>query len=248
MNQILPYFSGKSLENAKVAVELLKASEAQGSWVPKASQKVRAALGKANVAKKTLLKLMPAHTYKSPKDETALYYALTYGSLGNLLLVDFTTSNLPVPVLQYVRDFQPVAALLKKLDDTRPKPVFTALGVSPTVTATLTRLNLKPETVRICPIEWYEVEVQVNGKPQRQWRAKLLWPVGAVHGASKFHATANNQQCQACGHAIRNAYNWVPLLLDGADGKTYSLWVGKDCSKKLFGIEVKGELELEGRI
>ncbi len=253
MTTILNYFSGKSLENAKAALVLLKQSEELGCWIPGASRKVTAALGKANLAAKLDKQWLASHSYKVSKRSSTAYFAVKYGSFCHTDGFDFSFEGegedfIPESILAFCRACQPVATLVKLLDNTRPKPVITSMGVSPTVTATITRLNLKPESVRVCPVEWYEAKVLVNGKEQTQWKARLLWPAGTVHGASKFHATKDNQQCQACGHAIKNPFNWVPLLVDGVDGKTYSLWVGKDCSKKLFGIEIKGELEIEGRV
>lgn len=58
--------------------------------------------------------------------------------------------------------------------------------------------------------------------------------------------SASRHQCQACGHAIKNVFNWVPLVVDSAAGVPHAMWVGKDCAQTLFGVTVKGELRLTG--
>lgn len=134
-----------------------------------------------------------------------------------------------------------IETITSKWDSIRPKPTFTKLGASPTVTATLN--DLKAIDVDVCPIEFKLVEDK-NGA---RYVGFLIWPEGILHHTSKYSYTDSNQQCQACGHAIKNATNWLPLILSSSDGKKRSLWVGRDCAKTLFGINMGGELEIEGR-
>lgn len=136
-------------------------------------------------------------------------------------------------------------AIFTKWDATRPAPTFTTEGASPTVTATLK--DLDAVRVAVCEMEFKEVEyLDKNGQKAFMTIAKLLWPVGIKHGTSRYSETCNNSQCQACGHAIKNAFNWIPLVLTCSNGDTKSLWVGRDCAKTLFGIDMVGELEIEG--
>jgi hypothetical protein len=67
------------------------------------------------------------------------------------------------------------------------------------------------------------------------------WPDGTLHNKSHFNYSANNQQCQACGHAIQNPFNWVPILAFNTTKVPHSLWVGRDCASKLFGCKVEGD-------
>jgi hypothetical protein len=150
---------------------------------------------------------------------------------------------------EFAEDFEDLAKHIITLDNARPIPVFTSLGVSPTVTKTLqdASLDLVPKTVRVCPSEivWKTLVKVVRGE-EVKFQApmlRLLWPKGTRFGRSRFNG---GEQCQACGHGIRNPFNWVPLLIDDANGIPHSMWVGRDCSHKLFGIKVKGEVEVEG--
>lgn len=145
----------------------------------------------------------------------------------------------------YKEAFKRLENLFLEWDATRPAPTFTKLGTSPTITATIKSLDAV--SVDVCPIEQKQVEfTDEKGKKAYKTIVILHWPAGTVHGTSRYSSTNNNLQCQACGHAIKNAFNWVPLVLTAADGTPKSLWVGRDCSKSLFGIELDGELEIEG--
>lgn len=142
----------------------------------------------------------------------------------------------------FAADFTPVYALLDKLDATRPKPVFTALGLSPTVTATLTeQLKLDVKTLRFPEMEekWIERKDE-KGNAVRVSIIVIKWPKNTQHNASRF---AKGNQCHACGHAIRNGFNWVAFLIDDAKGIPHSFWVGRDCAKNIFNVDVKGDVE-----
>lgn len=247
---ILGWYTGKSLANATSALQLLKDSEAKGSWIPGASRKVLAALGKANLAKR-FAKDELDHGYQAPKAISVLYYAMYFGDLHGLLKLNYQEAlrELPERAAEFYEDFQPIAQLMAQLDATRPAPSFKAGTPSPTVQATLKAMGLsgKLETIRVCPIEWKTIEY-LDEKGQRAFKqiGKLLWPKGTVHGKSRYdYSAAENNQCQACGHAIRNAFNWIPLLIDNAEGVPHSMWVGRDCGNTLFGVKMSGELELE---
>jgi hypothetical protein len=75
---------------------------------------------------------------------------------------------------------------------------------------------------------------------------RVVWPEGTEHACSRFAASGSQNQCHACGHAIRNAFNWVPLVVENAEGVPHALWVGRDCAENLFGIKATGELEYAG--
>jgi hypothetical protein len=251
---ILRWYTGKNQEKASIALDQIEASIAQGYWVKGVSRSCVATLKKANVAIKV------AKTLPSRRGLFDLDMALRYGD-KYVLRVDIdamrkvaTTEAEKSAVeagAQYVAALRPVYSAMARLDATRPQPVITSLGVSPTVTETLQGLKLNPTTVRMCPIEWFEVARTVINKQGKEVEqivrmARLLWPEGTQHNTSPYYHNAQHRQCQACGHAIKNDYNWAPLVVDGIDGVPRSLWVGRDCAQKLFGIKVSGELEIEG--
>lgn len=150
--------------------------------------------------------------------------------------------------IQFVRVFQPLWDAMSLLDATRPPPVFTSLGVSPTLTKTLDDLGIAADVdaITYCPLEYYWVDVPAStpgGRVTRECRVRLLWPEGTRFGASR-HARdhGRHRKCHACGHAIKNVFNWVPLILKAKDGGgPYGIWVGRDCAKSLFGVDMHGE-------
>ncbi len=271
--RLLGWFKGKSLEKATLGLDLLEASVSNGSWIPKASVKVRAAFGGGSLAAKKLGEQVKLHVsgcvpivrpkWGTPEYEISrqlesaldsLVYALRncsifYADRKDLSIFDSLglSGNAKAAVdaaREWTTDWAPVIDAIRKLDATRPKPVFTSIGASPTVTKTLESLGIVStiETLRLCPIKWVEAEVKdKNGKSSFHWVAYLDFPVGTKHNSSR-HAHGN--ACHACGHAIRNPYNWVPLLVNDASGQIHSLFVGRDCAETLFGVKVTGEVDL----
>lgn len=145
----------------------------------------------------------------------------------------------------WAQDFAPVAEVVARLDAARPAPTFAFGEISPTVLANVGQaMGLAFETVRMPEFRRHRVErVNKKGEIEIVFWFEILWPAGTRHGASRY---AMPHQCQACGHAIRRADNWVPLVLDSVevwgDGSRRhppaSLWVGRDCARHLFGCVV----------
>jgi len=142
----------------------------------------------------------------------------------------------------WCEDFAPVAELVETLNATKPMPTVRLLK-----TLSMTVLNnvgaamgVKLDTLRIPDMEWKKVEaISPKGEKFWTWEVEIKWPEGTVHNSSRWATGCN---CHACGHMIKNAFNWVPLLAE-SDGGLKSLWVGKDCAKSLFGCDVKGEVD-----
>jgi hypothetical protein len=149
---------------------------------------------------------------------------------------------------QWAIDFTPLAHLVTQLDATRPKPNYEFGEISAAVRANVQdAMGLLFETVRVPEIRWSKVQIEVKGQLVWTWVGQVLWPEGTRHGASKFSVSAAGaDQCQACGHAIRDNGNWCPLVLDGPGGPA-SLWVGRDCARHLFGCRVGGEGSFRSR-
>lgn len=248
---VLAFFSGKARQNAAAALEALTASLRQGFWGKGVSRSVEAALGKSNVVQKQVRGL-GGHIGYALDDARYGHYlhsylALRYGQFRKVLHIDATglESDVVVDLYRpYAAAFRPVAEAFEALDAIRPQPVLTTLGASPTVTKTLNGLDATK--VEVCPMEFYRLQ-RLNPKTEKmEWYAvaRLLWPAGIRHNTSRF---CGEGQCQACGHAIRRQGNWVPLILTASDNTPKSLWVGKDCAETLFGVQLTGDLEIEGR-
>lgn len=145
---------------------------------------------------------------------------------------------------QWAVDFAPVAELVARLDATRPRPSYAFGEISQVVLQNVQGvMGVRFETVRFPEVKWELVQYNhpKTGRIAWTWVGVILWPPGTRHGTSRFGVSASGaQQCQACGHAIRDGGNWCPLVLDGPGGPA-SLWVGRDCARHLFGCRVTGD-------
>jgi hypothetical protein len=145
---------------------------------------------------------------------------------------------------RWAQAFAPVAELLARLDATRPKPVYVMKTLSPTVAENITaHIGIDVSTIRIPDMHGEYIEIEFKGEKCRVYQIVVDWPEDTLHHRSRFmYSAKSNSLCEACGHAIKDPYNWCPLLAYGTDGKTpYSLWVGRDCASKLFGCKVEGD-------
>lgn len=246
------WYSGKGLETLRSYVlPTLREAEKLGYWPKGASRKVKAALNKQRVAEKLGRENRGTWTEIHAAD-----IALTYGQFAEApdLLVAILGLSAEKRIKyakaeQWARDFASVAQLVALLDRSRPRPTFLLGTLSPTVYANLGKaLAIDFTTIDVPEIVWEWVEyVDPNGRKVRYQVGRIIWPEGTQHNKSRYYVSnANNRQCQACGHAIHSPWNWVPLVAEGPSSPL-SLWVGRDCASKLFGVKVDGDAQYEGR-
>jgi hypothetical protein len=269
---VLSWFTGKALVNMTEALDALDRSIAQGFWEKGWSRKVRAAATKATKAisygrKARRLKLFPELNYKLEHYEeiSAAKYLVEWMIHGHVRASDVAkvksedhlslAQRLAVDTARkFSEELEPVYAAMERLDATRPKAVFTSIGLSPTVTRTLAGLGIETNGAKFtieCPeMKTEEIEtVDAKGKKSYRTVITIVWPEGCRHHSSRFPMMAgtNYLQCESCGHAIRNAFNWVPLLVQVEGQPARSMWVGRDCAEKLFGFKIEGEIEIANR-
>lgn len=146
---------------------------------------------------------------------------------------------------QWATDFAPIAELVARLDATRPKPSYVFEEISRTVLDNVGRaMGIVFASVSVPEIKWHKEEkVDEKGHRTISWWPEILWPAGTRHDRSKFAGDPGH--CHACGHRIRKADNWTPLVADSAiPGESpMSLWVGRDCARHLFGCRVTGDAD-----
>jgi hypothetical protein len=263
--RIEKWFSGKGLDTLRTYVLPTLAEAAKlGYWPKGTSRKVKAALNKAKVAEKLGREnrgRLEALTNKEGKRlGWDIEIALTYGQyerahavkaaaieLRSCVQID-VDQRLIEQAVQWARAFEPIAELVALLDRSRPAPTFVLGTLSPTVYANLSEsLGVDFTSIRVPEIKWEWVEYEHEGRKVRYKIGTILWPEGTRHHATRYGVSdANNRQCEACGHAIRNAFNWVPIVAQGPQAPL-SLWVGRDCASKLFGVKVDGDAQYRGR-
>lgn len=248
----LKWYSGKSLENAKLALAQLSEAVTLGYWPAGYSRGVCAKLNKMSVAKKWATKTIG--TYSGTRYDHPLYEAWSsffFGSFhtaSKLLATEWSPEANPadvVTVKEWAAAFVPVSEAIKTLDATRPKPVYFLETLSATVLGNVGKaMALDLKSLRVPEMEWKLVDaIGPKGEKTREWECIIHWPEGTKHNTSKF---ARGCSCHACGHLIMNPFNWVPMVGDTATGPV-SLWTGKDCAENLFGCKVKNnEVALPG--
>lgn len=250
---VLSLFSGKAHAAAVEGLTQLYASLALGEWIPGVSKRCRSVLNpqKANEAHKVRNRLYKTVYFgRRPDFKDPMYHVSSVLSFGerfvdeDCLNVDAVRppnveekKNAVRMAKKLVEALRPVNDAMKILDDVRPKAVITTQQASPTVTRTMN--DLGATKIEVCPMKWVS-EKRSDGTSVMV--AFLDWPAGTRFGTSRF---SGQDQCQACGHGIRNAFNWLPLVLSSPEGPR-ALWVGSDCGHNLFGFKVKGTLEIKG--
>lgn len=275
MNDITKWYTGKSLATVKEFVlPTLAQAMVDGYWQPGTSRKVRAALNKQAVAARFAHANERSHAHNSSvgrlcdvqdnRDRTweskargwEFVHAMMFGIVSRApALVELGAVLEPhcandaeraalATARQWASDFAPVARVMDRLDAIRPKPVLVMGSLSRLVLDNVGRaMGVDLATVAAPPIEWVWREVVRDGKTIRVPVGHILWPEGTRHGVSRF--ASGGHQCEACGHGIRTN-NWCPLVAQTPDGPV-SLWVGRDCARKLFAVEIKGEATFEGQ-
>jgi hypothetical protein len=265
---ILKWFTGKGREKAAAALAQVQKCLDQGFWDLGVSRSARAALTKANVASKLARKndwlekirpdSYPHNTWADrAEDGWELSFMMRYTAMERMKELNIAKIRAKVPTEEgkkvvdqgaaFITDFLPLAKAFEELDSRRPPPVFTSIGVSPLLTETLRtlRIDADPKNIQVCPshVEWV-TRKRKDGTTVQFPIQVLDWPEGTIHGASPKGCMGLG--CEACGHAIRNPRNWVPLVLTQRDGKLISLWTGRDCAQSLFGVKMTGDALWEG--
>jgi hypothetical protein len=253
---VAAHFKGKRRELFLGSIEVLKAAIENGAWLPKRSRpQVHKGIGKGLTSTRAILHSVG---HRGTAENHELSMLISYGQAldadhvnarypeqfrtpwnpdGSIKTIDGLSSEV-VSAWDTVCRF--VAAECDRLDSSRPKPVITAIGLSPKVTATLTEVGLDLDLSTITYPELEEYETLARNKKGELVTVKALrpvWPIGTVHGASRF---ARGSHCEACNKSIPSG-SFVPMYAtDRKCGKSVSMWLGRDCASAIFGIKDVG--------
>jgi len=269
---ILEWFSGKSRDTiVNFTIPALIECEELGYWKKGVARTVKASLNKQNVAAKwakACKDKFGVHSFGSlsmPHDHplSPAQFAMSYGqferapkTLKALVAAPKLSADvapMAADAIRWAKAFSPLADLVALLDSRRPKPTVVMKTLSPTVVKNVSaHIGIDLSTIQSPPMHGEWVEFEHKGQKMKVWQVVIDWPEGTQHYKSRFLHSDNNALCQACGHAIKDPYNWLPILAYGttplghrrvdATGQTpYSLWVGRDCAEKLFGCEIEGD-------
>jgi hypothetical protein len=249
------YFTGKRLELFLASVAVVRESVTQGGWLSRGHQRASKGFNKGLASRKALRDL--ATSYDDPRRWPLhnCWMALSFGSHLRQEDLDVATDDdlihfVPGAPLEitwaWLRLMVAVREIFADLDASRPLPVYTEIGLSPKVTATLldAALDLDLTTRRVCPLGWRwidardkhgEIIIGRDGKPKQIKFYFPKWPEGTVFGSSRFA----NCDCEACGKTIPSGLV-VPILITAKSGTLHGFWFGRDCASNILGIKDAG--------
>jgi hypothetical protein len=128
-----------------------------------------------------------------------------------------------------------VREIFADLDASRPLPVYSEIGLSPKVTATLldATIDLDLTSRRLCPLgsRWVEVQDK-HGRAARVKEYFAKWPEDTVFGSSRF----SHCDCEACGKSIPSG-RVVPVLITDKSEAVHGFYFGRDCARNILGIK-----------
>jgi len=251
---------GKRRDGILASIAVLNASLAQGGWTPRGAQSAQK--GFTNGLLKLGVSLPHENNYGGEHYEAshALHFALSYGSSHYGLTVEDTRAYLALPEVQelmrekkistelllaWVALVCAVADARAELDEGRPVPVYTTIGLSRKVTMTLQECDLdidlptiKPAKISFYLEPWYDEDgvrkLDRKGQPAFERVYYVDWSEGVQHGRSRF-----KKGCQACGKRIPSK-RYVAVEATCRKQGPVSLWLGCDCAKNIFGIKDVG--------
>lgn len=234
---VADFLKGAKRGKFLASIDAIKASLEQGSWIPRGLAKAQSGFYQGIVNK------FP----ESAPYPFELKQCLRYGSpyWGPEMP---EVPGVPTPVLTaWIQATREVARITKLLNEARPKPVVTPIGLSPKVTKTLTEmdLNLDLSTVREADLlkrERQDVDKHGklrftrDGEPIMVAYYVVKWSPGVKLHMSRF---SHGGGCEACGKPIPSG-RFVPIEAQCRKHGLVGLWVGMDCAKNIFGIKDQG--------
>ena len=238
---VTAFLSGKRQEKFLTAIKVLQTAEDRGCFEGREAQKAGSGFYAGLVAHRQYV------SGEFGEDGATQYQAqrcVTFGAPYSGA-VEFGVQGVPQNVVDAWIYLCGVAhSLTEQLKAARPKPVVTAIGLSPKVTKTLTEMNLDIDLPSITPaeIEAYKVQARdrVTGDlmfaadgttPIMQTFYRVKWTEGTQFGKSRFYAG-----CQACGKPIPSR-RYVPIEANCRKNGRIGLWIGCDCAKNIFGVK-----------
>jgi hypothetical protein len=262
---------GKRRETFLASIQVLNAAIENGAWLPKAGHaQAMKGINRLTTSRESLRSIDPHRDGgrdRPPGTNHDLYMLIAFGTPlnaehiaahnemyphsastpwtadGKILPVAGLTAGL---VESWNELCTQVARACKALDAARPKPVVTAVGLSPKVTATLQECNLDLDlpTIKPAKISFYEKHARddagelkfLNGKPVMERVYYVDWTAGIKHNRSRF---ASGSGCHACGKSIPSG-RFVPVEAQCKNLGLVALWLGCDCARNIFGVKDAG--------
>lgn len=247
------YLKGKKLEKFNESVKVINDSLTLGGWVSRGSVKANSGFYQGVIKYNIPYEHAPEHG-----EDFALMMALNYGrgttELGNA--IDRLYVKPTVNTKKFPREFVEAWVALSNekvtatefLNDCRPLPVVTAIGLSPRVTATLIEMNLDIElpSIKLAEIGRRMVPgfkrdgsplLDRTGNPILVPEYFVKWTPGTAMGKGRF---SYGCKCEACGKSIPSGRFVAIEADDKRSGSHIGLWIGQDCASNIFGVKDAG--------
>lgn len=248
------HFKGARLTMFTDSIAVIRASVEQGTWLSRGRQRADKGINKG-IASKHLKSPRLVHGDARSRALYRVYFAIEFGKClraddlavatdDDLLAI---APKIPVEVTRaWLRLMVVLRDIYTDLDASRPLPVYTEIGLSPKVTATLQDIGLELDlaTRRMAPIDWrweqerdknFALVFQSDGEPKMVKVYFVNWPEGTVFGSSRFA----DRDCEACGKSIPSRM-FVPILIANKAGTEHGFWFGCDCARNILGIKDAG--------
>lgn len=253
---------GAKLAKLQASIAVLQESIAQGGWVSRGSAKARSGFYQGFIKTRYEQQYWSKTGVERSKEQelidreaSDLEFCLNYGhaftgdfKVAIKALKTQNTFKVSDEVIQaWVGLCVEYNEASKILDLLRPVPQITPIGLSPKVTATLKEINLdldinsiRPAKIDFKLVQSYDEKGQPKfdryGLPVLEPEYFVAWSEGILHRQSRF----SHCGCHACGKHIPSG-RVVPVeVKDQKSGNLVSLWLGEDCSAKIFGIKAVG--------
>lgn len=251
VSEVARFLNGKRLEKFQASVAALNTAAVRGAWESRERQKSESGFYQG-ISDKISVRLSRDFDVVGPNDlhqaEMCLCFGRLYSGPIPRVYVDKSGREVPAAVVEaWFKLCGERHELVKQLDAARPKPVVTAIGLSPKVTKTLTEMNLDIDlpTIKPAEIEAYKVQThhpktfeplfEKDGvTPIMETAYRVKWSRGIKLGLSRFHSG-----CEACGKPIPSG-RYVPIEAGCKTNGRIGLWIGVDCARNIFGIKDQG--------
>ena len=273
---------GVKLKKFLDSVQVLNDSIAQGGWVPRGSVKADSGFYQGICKVPSFgrgpqgglkVEVCSAEWYASNDVRSLLTYGRWYKTVPTRELPSYPTEigvlELGVKIIREhgkfpikLSDDEIMAwhGIVKEyenarifLDEARPLPKITPVGLSPKVTSTLKECNLDLDlsSIRMADIAFRFVQDFKYDEKKEEWLPVILkdgsyslakeyyvkWTAGIAHNRSRF---ASFCHCHACGKKIPSG-RFVPVEgFDKKKNQLISMWLGCDCAGNIFGIKDVG--------
>lgn len=243
------YFKGSKRTKFLASIGVFRESIEQKSWIPRGKIKSNSGFYQGLSKNKVgpLENEEPRESYLSTNyhAEACIQYGQPYK--GRVIP---TVAGVPdVVVSAWIHCCNEMKLLSDKLDQLRPPPKVTAIGLSPKVTKTLIEMNLEIDLPSIKPakiVTKYRQKVDdktfkpmfdQQNKPVMEPYEVVEWSPGIKLHQSRFDVS--DGVCEACGKRIPSGI-YVPIEARCQKVGLVGLWLGVDCAKNIFGVKDQG--------